>query len=249
MSYKYESNIHYFNVCMKFLKKNGIGLDSQERAELKMMTDKVFRFNEDYTDVIYRLELREPTRILTYLLNSSTTGEEFEENIDYYKFVHNLYLEAVTTDELNDEAKDYLYANYYKGITPQKRVYLPKDKGFREYTDAFIKLQKDLAKRAGIYFLYDENRELIYIGKSTSNLGERIPSSIKERQASCFSYTLTETVSDAHIYEMYYITTLKPKLNTDGQTNDLPTVKLPDLEFTGIQKAFKDGVMEVSLNG
>lgn len=77
---------------------------------------------------------------------------------------------------------------------------------------------------------YDEDKELIYIGKSKS-LGDRMQSSAIERMDAMYVTLMkTKTYADTGIYEMYYIAKLKPKLNVDGNTIDEPSVELPDLE-------------------
>lgn len=242
MAYKYESEIHFFHVCRKFLKNNGIGLDSNEQVELKRITDASYLLSTNHEIEIQRLELREPVRILTYLLNASKDHEEFKENTDYYKYVHNMFIEILDSDEPSEETKNYLYANYYKPIRTTQQVYFKNCQAYKKFTEEFIELQKELLGKYGVYFLYNENKELVYIGKSASNLGTRIPSSLKEREAHFFSYALTKTLADAHIYEMYYITLLKPPLNTDGRTGDSPTMILPELTKSTLMKAFEDEV-------
>lgn len=103
-----------------------------------------------------------------------------------------------------------------------------KDEDYK-VTEEFFETMEDLTYMFGLYFLFDENKELIYIGKSR-NLSSRVPVSVKERKAFYFKYKLTWTMSDANILELYYISKLKPKLNKDSKEMD-PTLIEIDYNF------------------
>ena len=85
----------------------------------------------------------------------------------------------------------------------------------------------------GCYFIYDNDGEIVYIGKSNSNLYERSCTSAQERTKGNFSkielYSMP-THADTNIYEMYYIATYNPKYNSDSRCLDKPTFKLPELK-------------------
>jgi excinuclease UvrABC nuclease subunit len=94
-------------------------------------------------------------------------------------------------------------------------------------------INKDIPPYPGVYFLYDYDGNLIYIGKS-NNLKNRLYQSIREKkkEVSYFSFALTETDADAIIYEQYYMTKHgKPKFNTE-YPSDGTSLKLPELYFT-----------------
>ena len=85
-------------------------------------------------------------------------------------------------------------------------------------------------KKIGIYFLYDANDELIYIGKSV-NLDKRIKTSCKLKKAEYVRIAELKTRIDATIYESYYIARYKPKHNKyyadfKESTLDLPRIEL-----------------------
>ena len=85
-------------------------------------------------------------------------------------------------------------------------------------------------KKVGIYFLYDSNDKLIYIGKST-NLDKRIKTSCELKKAEYVRIAELETRIDATIYESYYIARYKPKHNKyyadfKESTLDLPRIEL-----------------------
>lgn len=88
----------------------------------------------------------------------------------------------------------------------------------------------------GLYFLYNENKALIYIGKST-NLGDRILSSINERKITEFiKITLTDRIAGMHIYEASYILEKKPFLNFEFKSYDDLSMELKPLEKSKLIK-------------
>ena len=110
----------------------------------------------------------------------------------------------------------------------------------RDYNKKFIELYDFLNKRMGLYFLFDINKKLIYIGKSV-NLGSRILTSMSERKAFYCRYLITDTVSDLNILEPYYITKMKPILNNEFSTLDLPTIKIRhNYKISILTKIFRD---------
>ena len=90
---------------------------------------------------------------------------------------------------------------------------------------------------AGVYFLYDYKKRLIYIGKSKSLL-RRVQSSITDKNAIYARFLFTETEAGASIYEIYYIAKYKPKFNVKGCDLDCPKLTLPKIELT---EFFKTG--------
>ena len=91
---------------------------------------------------------------------------------------------------------------------------------------------RKLAGKSGLYFLYDSDKALIYVGKSR-NLGQRIRSSASERQAVFFRYLLTNTLADMHFLEIYYINRYKPALNKDALSNDRLSFKILEPAIKG----------------
>jgi len=89
---------------------------------------------------------------------------------------------------------------------------------------------KKLPEEPGIYFIYDKNKQLAYVGKS-ENLRKRLPVSISDRKAVYYKFACTDSCSAATIYETYYIHKFRPKLNSCKYYDDL-NIKMPDLIFT-----------------
>lgn len=86
------------------------------------------------------------------------------------------------------------------------------------------------AQSFGIYFLYDVNETIIYIGKSEANLKHRSISSIMQKKARMVKYLYPKSKADTRVYELYYINQHKPMYNRDAKTEDELTISLPELE-------------------
>ncbi|RDY70388.1 hypothetical protein DXT76_13125 [Halobacillus trueperi] len=86
----------------------------------------------------------------------------------------------------------------------------------------------------GVYFIYDAEGDLAYIGKSTSCVVTRCLTSVIERELYNFSKIEIRkaiTKSDVAIYEAYYISNYKPYMNNDLVFDDFPTIDLLDLDI------------------
>lgn len=93
------------------------------------------------------------------------------------------------------------------------------------FSKNFIDFLYSLNDKPGVYFLYNEEKELIYIGKSYK-LNSRLPSSIRQRNAIFASVMVTKTEADANILEPYYISLMAPELNEDLTTIEIPSIKI-----------------------
>lgn len=88
----------------------------------------------------------------------------------------------------------------------------------------------------GLYFLYDENKVLMYIGKSTS-IGDRVLTSIRERQIRGYiKVALTETIADIHVYEPYYVLKENPFFNKEFKAYDNLSFELKPLKKSKLIK-------------
>lgn len=82
----------------------------------------------------------------------------------------------------------------------------------------------------GCYFIYDNNDDLVYIGKSNSDLLSRSCVSANQRLSGDFNHIeLREfkTKAETNIFEIYYISKLKPKFNSESNTKDILPFDLP----------------------
>jgi hypothetical protein len=90
------------------------------------------------------------------------------------------------------------------------------------FSKSFMDFLYSLENKPGVYFLYNDEKELIYIGKSCK-LNMRLSSSIRQRNALFVRVMVTKTEADANILEPYYISLMSPPLNGDLITLDRPS--------------------------
>lgn len=205
MSFEYKSYQHFHNYVSKILKTKNLYVDeyvlSEITAEFYYFTQK-----QSFDFVCYKFQIRDPKSVLTWRVSKNLyeNGCEFVEDakelMKQYNFIFNGNYEEreLYPDLYKDESiPDYIIDE--DGIINGKSI----TKKFRED-------MRNIRYKPGVYFLYNSNKKLIYIGKS-HELGCRIPSSVKERQSHFYSYGITKTASDCGIYEMYYISKNKPK--------------------------------------
>ncbi|MEJ6467302.1 hypothetical protein [Fusobacterium ulcerans] len=184
------------------------------------------KFGEKVLSVILQLgeEAIKENEIARDIMSKFTYLLKFEQEKNYSKLMDICHL-----------AKDFLEKKGdLKSLVKKYNIFEDDfSKGviaFFEYedysiTNEFIETLEKLEYLIGLYFLYNENKELIYIGKS-KNLGSRILTSTKERKAFYLKYKETYTKSDTNILELYYIAKYKPSLNSDSKENDDTTLNL-----------------------
>ncbi len=184
------------------------------------------KFGEKVLSVILQLgeEAIKENEIARDIMSKFTYLLKFEQEKNYSKLMDICHLARDFSEkkgDLKSLVKKYniFEDDFSKGII-----------AFFEYedysiTNEFIETLEKLEYLIGLYFLYNENKELIYIGKS-KNLGSRILTSTKERKAFYLKYKETHTKSDANILELYYIAKYKPSLNSDSKENDDTTLNL-----------------------
>jgi hypothetical protein len=94
---------------------------------------------------------------------------------------------------------------------------------------------KKLPNQPGVYFLFNKDCDLIYIGKA-NDISQRLPQSIREKLNYApifYSYAITETQADAVIYEVYYMTESKQPI-CNSIYYEKTTLKFPELYFTAL---------------
>mgnify|MGYP001209314387 CR=1 FL=1 len=207
--------------------------------DLSELCEIYFNFTNDESVKLklMKLGLRKPTNVLTWKVANCDFQNvpQLIEELDHTLAKYHQIFDLENVNRLKSKFADIFITKTF--FDPQLE-----DTNTIEGIEVRKSFLEDMEKvkfKAGVYFLYNDNKELIYIGKS-SDLGSRIPTSIRDRKATKYSYALTKTFSDAGIYEMYYISKLKPKLNVEGNFPDYPTVKLPDLKIQPIKNVFKE---------
>lgn len=112
------------------------------------------------------------------------------------------------------------FFNFVEKYPPRNNIWIGED--FLKENNMFNKL----LNKHGVYFLYNENDTIIYIGKS-GNLATRIVQSAFDKKAVGFSYIITESHIDCCILELYYISIYKPIFNSDPYIiDDVKNIKI-----------------------
>ena len=72
--------------------------------------------------------------------------------------------------------------------------------------------------KIGVYFLYDDLNEIVYVGKSKDYLNKLKNHNISDNSYKYISVMEFDTEPDAIVAEVYFICKLKPKYNIKGNT-------------------------------
>ena len=112
------------------------------------------------------------------------------------------------------------------------------------FSDDFIKYVIEAGCIPGCYALYDCSGAIAYVGKSI-DLSSRVLTSLKNRDQ--FSNITDVAIihckakADISILEAHLIASMKPYLNRDQMTDDLPTIELANVpEMTHLISIFKE---------
>ncbi len=158
---------------------------------------------------IEKFTARSPIDTLSWHTSQTTTEDEF---VSVFELIYNevMILES-------NQVYDFQYLSIKKIV----KIYSTKDfkGGEGVYTIEFTKLCYSYLGTPGVYFLFDSNEKLIYIGKS-KDVSSRINTSIAERRATGAYILATKTEADAHVLESYFIATMNPLLNSEGKCED-----------------------------
>lgn len=200
-NFYFQTSFHFLNFCNKY-----ISLKKEDQEALLHFVDRAIN-----GDIICQTIINRFTAILKFEKDNIVEKEKI------ILMLRESYYDAI---DLKKSIKKYgLNLNIFGDINA-----IFKEEKY-SVSQEFIEEMDALFQVYGLYFLYDENKNLIYIGKS-KNLNERIPTSVKERGAHYLKYKVTNTLTDAHILELYYIAKLKPILNKDSKENDDTTLHI-----------------------
>lgn len=242
---KFNNYEHFKNYCLKVAKSKEY-IISDEQLEimdkfeiivslLYSLESNIIKFQKDVLDVIsgcFKIgNIEAAFSHMKYFINKIQKFSRRE--CDFYYVTTSLN----TMLDLGIEFKDdFILCN-----DPSSSIFYPgkvRALEIREEEETIYTINKidmDYKKKYGVYFIYDSDGELIYIGKSISCLLTRAFQSARERM--CLNFSKIElreckNKSDVAIYESYYISLYKPKCNKEMVTDDYPSIKLPDLEVT-----------------
>jgi hypothetical protein len=232
----YVNDTHFFNTIKKKLKEDGkINIDL---PELRNFCTELYKFADTHYDFFKANDITCPVRFFNSKYYTIYEQEDWDSFMSSKEDIFNTY--------------NFLINNFYNidynvallGIG----IYMPNIKGFvygsnknfktyGEYKEEVFKDLETIRTVSGVYRLYNIDKDLIYIGKSYS-LGQRLISSASIQSAIYYDYAVANNKADADIYEIYYISRLKPINNVANNTNDIPSFILKELEFAPIKPLF-----------
>lgn len=236
------SHIHLYNYCVKVCCAQG-KKEIIEDNKLKFLAScKLFynlHINNGYAKVLGELKLKSFADIFIQIVVEGTTIDEML--LDMKNAIGELI--CLQSDE-NVDKNNYPFLFPRFNLPTNMLVERLKDMNSLldnvEVTNNFEELCSKYNNRFGIYMFFNENKEIIYIGKSNTNLVDRMLSSLKEKENPAYVMLgFPNTESDTNVYEVYYISKYKPKLNVESKNNDELTIELPEIEFTDLVGTFE----------
>ena len=242
---EFASGKHLTNYLFKIFKNNNVDIPKDYIEDIKDL-EYVFNFitnlpnsirrNIDFSDGYYPwIALSQGNRYKKL----SDISKLSNENIS--KFINNPSIISFDTVFKSFELGIEYNLNYLRTKPDKEDIYYPhsfeildgKPKIFQWNIAYYTKPNIPKEDNIGCYFIYDNSGEIVYIGKSNSNLYERSCTSAQERTKGNFSkielYSMP-THADTNIYELYFIAKYNPKFNSDSRCIDNPTFELPKLK-------------------
>jgi len=232
----FESGEHFYYYCRKVLAER-IESDKENVNLNKEVFIKLYEAEKLFPEKIREVKAHMPTYIIAMLVRNfrvDINGDPAQKLNSMARYIFSLYLSIIDPESKKRDISIIVNENYDEQQRARRTEFYSQkiEKEFISKKAAEILFNLD--RVPGIYLLYDDEGQLLYIGKSIT-LGERILTSKHERGATRFSYAITKTKADASIYEPYYIAKLKPLLNVEHVTNDETTLTLPELEIAEIR--------------
>jgi hypothetical protein len=200
-----RSEEHFINICCKRLRDFGIIFSNQEQ------------FVQNLSQIYQRSE--ETQHLLKHSLIDTITWYLYQRNkkeeiIEFFcKEMKEIFSEVLRLNDAETEEENFEYIRPIKKSGRIEYIEIQINGEYKTISDEAIQELEKLYNCYGIYFIYNNKDQLLYIGKS-KNLANRIPESIKERNGAKFAYILTTQPSDIHILEPYLILKHKPIKNT-----------------------------------
>jgi len=219
--------------------------------------DTVSRLNRDSIITLYRYLLHKEVFIENGIeMNVDSLIEEMELSEERKFILPDKYLYAIVAINaiLNHYSEDrnikFLRENFpvngeiQTGKYNFEKIYSYMFEGLsndfnQNVTRNFNKLLKSIDKSCGLYFLYNLDKDLIYIGKS-KYLFSRVQNSILYREAHYCKFLKLNSLCECDILEPYYIALLNPKLNNQLKSKVKPSFEINHkFTFTELEKIYK----------
>ena len=216
---KLENSRHYYNLINKILANKKFKIDGLEIA-----TERIFSYYQ-YENLLKKLGFKSPTCTMYILIRDCDDINKIVNIIsDFIKMGPEI---SMIVKDYENATLNYSLELVYKYLSDE---YFEKRKikwsEIYNYDKKFVQYVNSLYMQSGVYFIFNYQKELIYIGKS-KNLSDRIFTSVSERikyDPGYISVLKTDSICDANILEPFFISKLKPIANTEF--NDCGDTKL-----------------------
>lgn len=236
--YKYESFYHFVNSFKKALRNHlNVNVTIDECYGEKLKT--IYKIYEDEKEFLNKNSIKSPTDLFMSNIYTFSDWDDYRKN--GLSFIDTLIEHYTSLQTDRDKSLKFLKLNYYAPTKLERQFEVYEDLYYKElqFTDKAKAKLLNIEGRPGVYRLYDKDKKLVYIGKST-DLGNRIVTSSKERKAKYFKAALTINGLDATIYEAYYIGIEQPYLNSDLVGIGEPSMVLEELDFREIIELYEN---------
>lgn len=229
--FQFQNYEHFTNTCKKLMRESNIDFSYENREKiLEAATFAYESFQKLTIDEPIASRIHSSMDILTYHIKHAS----YEQELIYY-------LPTIT-----ESIKEY--NTLVKLCFPVERIEMYYENAIKfsipNFTTEMISVLKTLRNaKFGLFKLYDKHKELIYIGHSSANkdLCTSMLTNIRQQlMTGCFiSYAQTNSIVDTNIYKIYYIGLFQPMLNKEFIENDLPTIKIEELDFSKLIQILK----------
>lgn len=250
---KFNDQFHFKNYVRKIAESTGYDKSEFDKTKIPAILLDIYRFQLENEMEMFAIGA--PNIIdhfMTELKQINYREESQRINIFLEKFIelNEIYEQAIIVCEnlkkeklkagfnlFNYFDKDFLYPHHrLKRLVKENSKFNYLNEEELIPSSEFKNLIETHVGKFGLYFLYNKDKALMYIGKST-NLGNRILSSISERKITGFiKIALTERIADMHVYEAYYILKENPFLNVEFKSDDDLDMELQPLEKSKLIK-------------
>ena len=232
---------HMVNYTRKIFTNSGVGVSAEQLSFLAESCQKVMNLHE----ILIATEINFPRLRVNYIPKAFANhiGLKLDLKIDVFDFIEKYISKLTKVAETFADGKEIDYWDLDWLMNEGGTFYLdePRQVYQGEFSDEFLEEYYKGEGVYGVYFIFNEGKELIYVGKS-GNLFSRLSGSLVDRKGTYYAYAIPNTMADMHIYEIYYINKYKPVLNKDSLAEDELTIELPEIKVSDMKIAFKEGV-------
>lgn len=245
---EFKNYTHFKNYCLKIALNKDYIASEQEKSifnkfeELinllnELESSSILKINKSIYDIVclyFKCEKFSAIfKHMNYFINK--LSKFFNNEVSFYYVVTSLN----TIFDLEIEFKEdfILNGSSKSSIFYPSKISVLELKDVQEKIYTISEYDANYKNKFGVYFIYDSDGAIAYIGKSSTCVLSRCLQSARERKTLDFSkIELREckNKSDVAIYEAYYISLYKPRYNSDLMFDDFPTIRLPELEISKV---------------